>query len=106
MNKYRETQGEEEYARIRMPRKGEMFGVAEQLLGASRIKINCADEKSRICRIPGKIKKKLWIRAGDLVIVKPWEFQNAKADVIWRYTRTQAVHLSRRGLLPKNVDIF
>lgn len=40
-------------------------------------------------RILGKIKKRVWIREGDVVIVVPWEFQNEKADVVWRYTGPQ-----------------
>ncbi len=83
-----------------------MFGIADQLLGASRIKVMCGDGKSRIARIPGKLKKRMWIREGDLVIVKPWEFQNDKCDVVWRYTKTQATHLSKRKLIPKDIDIF
>lgn len=97
---------EEGYVRIRLPRKGEIFGVADQLLGASRIKVVCADRKSRLGRIPGKIKKRLWIRTGDLLIVKPWVFQDEKADIIWRYTKTQAANLSRKGLIPKELDMF
>jgi translation initiation factor 1A len=74
--------------------------MAEQLLGASRIKVMCEDGKSRMGRIPGKIKKRMWIREGDLLIVKPWEFQDDKADIIYRYTKTQSSSLKRKGLLP------
>jgi len=97
---------EEVHIRIRLPRKGEIFGVADQLLGASRIKVVCADGKSRMGRIPGKIRKRLWIRTGDLVIVKPWSFQDEKADIIWRYTKTQATNLSRKRLIPKELNTF
>jgi translation initiation factor 1A len=94
--------------RVRLPNKSkkEIFGIADQLLGASRIKVMCSDGKSRMGRIPGKIKKRMWIREGDLLIVRPWDFQDEKADIIYRYTRTQAISLSRKGLIPKSVDIF
>lgn len=97
---------EEPYVRIRLPRKGEVFGIADQLLGASRIKVMCADGKSRMGRIPGKIRKRLWIRTGDLLIVKPWSFQDEKSDIVWRYTKTQAANLRRKRLLPKGFDMF
>lgn len=99
---------EPEYVRVRLPRKknGEMFGIADQLMGASRIKVMCADGQSRMGRIPGKIKKRMWIREGDLVIVQPWEFQDEKANILYRYTRTQATYLSRKKMIPKSVDIF
>ena len=100
--------GPEGEFRVRMPRRneGEMFGIADQLLGASRIKVMCADGKSRMARIPGKMKKRMWIREGDLVIIRPWKFQDEKSDVVWRYTKTQASYLSRRKSLPKEIDIF
>lgn len=109
MAKYREQPvGEEEITRVRLPRgrRGELFAVADQLLGASRIKVMCEDGKSRMGRIPGKLKKRMWIREGDLVIVKPWEFQEDKADIVYRYTKTQSSYLKRRGMIPASIDVF
>jgi len=87
-------------------REGEILGIADQLLGASRIKVMCEDGKSRIGRIPGKLKKRMWIRAGDLVIVRVWSFQDGKADILHRYTKTESTYLSRRGVIPKQINIF
>lgn len=100
--------GQPEFVRVRLPRKrdGEMFGIADQLLGASRIRVMCADGKHRMGRIPGKIKKRMWIREGDLVIIQPWEFQDEKANILYRYTRTQAMYLSRKKMIPKSIDVF
>lgn len=97
-----------EETRVRLPNsdKGEIFAIADQLVGASRIKVMCEDGVSRLGRIPGKIKKRMWIREGDLLIVRPWDFQKDKADIIFRYTKTESSYLSRRGLLPKTIDVF
>src|SRR5207247_2610644 len=94
---------EEEVVRVRMPRakEGEIMGVADQLLGASRIRVTCQDGKS-----PGKLKKRMWIREGDLVVVKVWQFQDEKCDIKHRYTKTEASYMSRRGLIPKSINIF
>lgn len=86
--------------------KREMLAIADQLLGASKIKVMCEDGKSRMGRIPGKLKKRMWMREGDLVIIRPWEFQDAKADILYRYTRTQAAYLNRRKAIPENINIF
>ncbi len=93
---------------VRLPNKekGEIFAVAEQLVGGSRMKAICEDGKSRMVRIPGKMKRRHWIRNGDLLIIKPWEFQNDKADVILRYTKTQANNLDRKGIIPDVINIF
>ena len=53
----------------------------------------------RMGRIPGSKKKRMWIREGDLVIVTPWDFQDSKADVIWKYTVPQVNWLERKGFL-------
>jgi len=97
-----------ENVRSPMPKefKREMFGIADQLLGASKIKVMCADGQSRMGRIRGKLKKRMWIREGDLLIIRPWEFQDEKADIIYRYTRTQASNLARRGVIPDDINIF
>ena len=83
-----------------------MFAIAEQLLGGSRMNVICEDGKARMARIPGKMKRKQRIRAGDLLIIKPWEIQNSKADIVFRYKRTQATTLSKRHLLPEAIDVF
>ena len=107
-NKKGNNEETSEYVRVRLPnkREGEIFGIADQLLGAARIKVMCADGKSRLGRIPGKMKKRMWIREGDLVIVKPWAFQDEKADIVWRYTKTQANYLSRKQMIPNSINIF
>lgn len=102
------VEGGEELGRLPLPRRnrGEIFGVASQLLGAARIRVMCEDGSSRMGRITGKMKKKMWIREGDLLILRPWGFQEGKADILFRYSRTQATYLSRRNLLPASIDIF
>jgi translation initiation factor 1A len=99
---------EEEYIRLPLPNKNknEMFAIADRLMGGSRINVICADGKSRLARIPGRMKRKQRVRAGDLVIIKPWDIQDEKADIIFRYRRTQANILSRRKLIPEEIDVF
>ncbi len=101
-------EGDGEYVRSPMPKKmkREMFAIADQLMGASKIKVMCADGESRMGRIRGKLKKRMWIREGDLLIIRPWEFQDEKSDIIYRYTRTQATNLARKGVIPEIINIF
>ncbi len=83
-----------------MPRGGEVLGIVEQTLGASRMLVRCKDSKTRVCRIPGKIKRRIWVKEGDVVIVKPWSVQGEeKGDIIWRYTRPQVDRLVNQGLI-------
>ncbi|MGB9636015.1 MAG: translation initiation factor eIF-1A [Thermoplasmata archaeon] len=98
----------EENVRVPLPdrSKKEMFALAHQLLGSTHIRVICEDGKSRLGRIPGKMRKKKWIRENELLIVRPWSFEDEKADIVHRYSKTQAVNLSRKGKLPPIIDIF
>lgn len=102
------VEGGEEVGRLPLPRRsrGEVFGIANQLLGAARIRVMCEDNISRMGRITGKMKKKMWIREGDLLILRPWGFQEGKADILFRYSRTQSQYLARKNILPASVNIF
>lgn len=90
-------------AKIRYPRRDEleMFAVATQLMGTDQVKAMCEDGIERQCRIPGKMRKKVWIRQGDLLIIRLWYFQTKKADIVWRFLGTQMEHIKRKGLLTK-----
>ena len=98
----------EQNLRVTLPYKpkGEMFGVAETFQGGSRLQVICEDGVGRMGRIPGKLRRRMWVRENDLLIVVPWSFQDSKADVKFRYTPTQTANLKRRGKIPEILDIY
>ena len=97
-----------ENIRVTLPYKpkGEMFAVAETFQGGSRLQLICEDGKRRMGRIPGKLRRRMWVRENDLLIVVPWSFQDSKADVKFRYTPTQTSNLKRKGKIPEILDIY
>ncbi|MBU0615443.1 MAG: translation initiation factor eIF-1A [Nanoarchaeota archaeon] len=95
---------QEEISRTRLPRGNQVLGVLDQRLGASRVKARCLDGKERICRIPGRLKRRLWVREGDIIIVEPWEYGgDEKGDVLFKYSKAQIEYLRRKGYL-KQID--
>jgi translation initiation factor 1A len=91
---------EVEMQNIVLPATSDVLSVAVILLGFDRVMVKCQDGHERLCRIRGKIKRRIWIREGDIVLVSPWDFQTeSKGDVIWRYTRAQAERLRKNGYL-------
>ena len=86
--------------RVLLPKEGESFGIVEQRLGGSRMRVRCFDGKTRLCRIPGRLKKNLWVRERNVVIIKPWEFGgDEKGDVIYKYRPNQVDFLRKKGYL-------
>ena len=91
---------EEELSEMVLPAANDVLGVAVKLLGFDRVLVKCQDGHERLCRIRGKMKRRVWIREGDIVLVSPWDFQSDKrGDVIWRYKRSQAEWLRKKGYL-------
>jgi translation initiation factor 1A len=98
--KYEMSQEEMEVSRIRLPRQGEVLGIAEMMVGGDKIRTKCDDGNMRVVRIPGRLRKRVWVREGDLILVEPWKVQsNERGDVIFRYTSTQANWLKRKGFV-------
>ncbi len=93
--------------RVRLPRGKEVLGILESRLGASRMLVKCLDGKSRVCRIPGRLKRHLWLREGDVVIVEPWEFRGEeKGDVVYKYSLAAVEWLRRKGYLKTSEEEF
>jgi translation initiation factor 1A len=102
-----------EITRVKMPyrKNGEMFARVTDIYGQERMGVYCEDGKHRMGRIRGKIKKRVWIRKGDLVIVNPWDFeteikgQKGKCEISWRYLKHEISWLDRRDIIPENLDL-
>jgi translation initiation factor 1A len=89
------------FVRVRLPKKklNEQFACAELMMGANHIRVRCHDGVERMGRIKGKIKKRAWIREGDILIVIPWSFQDEKCDILYRYLPPQADWLRKNNYL-------
>lgn len=96
----RQEQEQEEIRRVKLPRGTQTLGILDKRLGASRCSVRCLDGKTRNCRIPGRLKRRLWFRENDVVLVEPWEFGgDDKGDIIFKYRPTQVMWLKRQGYL-------
>lgn len=96
----RKVRSEENYEALKPPSGNDVLGIAKQMMGFDRILVSCQDGHERLCRIRGKMKRRMWIRLGDIVLVSPWDFQSdTRGDIIWRYKRNQVDWLRKKGYL-------
>ena len=96
----KKVKSEEELKNMVLPAASDVLGIAEKLLGFDRVLVKCQDGHERLCRIRGKMKRRAWVRRGDIVLVSPWDFQfEERGDIIWRYKRNQAGWLRTKGYL-------
>jgi len=93
----------EEVIRVPLPKDNQVFGIVEQALGSGWMDVRCSDGKIRRCRIPGKLRRRMWIRVGDVVIIQPWEVQSdERGDIVYRYTKTQVDWLLRKNKITQD----
>ena len=93
---------EQPVIRVRLPKGEEVIGIIEQRLGGNKMLVSCLDGKTRNCRVPGRLKRALWLRPGDIVIIEPWELDKNKGDVIFKYRPNQVEWLKNKGYLKKD----
>ncbi len=98
--------GEQVAIRVPLPRGEEIIGVVEQRLGGNKMFVACLDGKTRNCRVPGRLKRKLWLRPGDVVIVEKWELNKNKGDIILKYKPNQVEWLKKKGYLKTEKSEF
>ena len=83
-----------------IPQENEVLGISEKLFGYDRVMVRCQDGMTRLCRIRGKMKRKVWVRLNDVVLVSPWDFQSdTRGDIVWRYKENQTQWLRKSGYL-------
>ncbi|WP_048061551.1 translation initiation factor aIF-1A [Hyperthermus butylicus] len=97
----------EEEARKEPPLPSEEEGtqlcVVVRLLGADHLLIRCQDGVERKARIPGSMRRRVWIREGDIVLAAPWDFKPDRADVVYRYSREELRKLVEKGIVPQEL---
>ncbi len=70
-----------------------------RMLGDGRVEVECSDGATRIGIIRGKMKKRVWIHPGETVLVGLRDFEDAKCDVIKKYTPDELRYLEGKGEL-------
>ena len=75
------------------------------MLGNGRCECFCYDGITRLGHIRGKMRKKVWITAGDIVLVGKRDFQDEKVDIIHKYSADEARNLKQYGELPDHARI-
>jgi len=99
----RQVKNESALKDLRLPEEGELFGRVLKMMGGENVMIKCDDNITRRGRIRGKLKRRVWIRDNDIVIIAPWDFnQSEHGDIVWRFTLPQVEWLKDNNHIPKD----
>ena len=75
------------------------------MLGNGRLEALCFDGERRLAHIRGKLRKKVWINQGDIILLSLRDYQDEKGDVILKYNADEARSLKAYGELPESAKI-
>jgi len=81
------------------------YAQVTKMLGNGRIEALCFDGKTRLAHIRGKMRKRVWVNSGDIVLLGLREYQDGKADVLLKYNEEDVRALKRLGHLPQSAQI-
>ncbi|CAD7699520.1 unnamed protein product [Ostreobium quekettii] len=84
---------------------GQEYAQVLRMLGNGRLEAMCMDGIKRLCHIRGKMRKKVWVNTGDVILVGLRDYQDEKADVILKYMADEARSLKQYGELPEHIRV-
>ena len=99
------NENETEKRELVFKEEGQEYAQVLKMLGNGRLDALCFDGVKRLCHIRGKLRKKVWINTGDIILLGLRDYQDGKADVILKYTSDEARNLKAYGELPDTVKI-
>ena len=92
----KDTEESQEYAQVVNPK------------GNGRFELLCCDGgKERLGTVCGKMRKRVWVNRGDLVLISKWEgmTDDTKCSIIHKYSEDEARRLQKEGELPPNFKL-
>jgi translation initiation factor 1A len=99
------NENDNEKRELTFKEEGQEYAQVLKMLGNGRLEAMCFDGVKRLGLIRGKLRKKIWINNGDIILVSLREYQDEKGDVILKYNADEARSLKAYGELPDTAKI-
>jgi translation initiation factor 1A len=84
---------------LRLPTGTQLFAVVTDIRSDGHATLRCADRKERLGKVPGRLRSRVWIHEGDVVLAEPWGWEDERAEIVWRYTHREVKRLRSDGRL-------
>jgi len=78
----------------------EEYAQITKMLGDRRVTVMFPDKTEFIAIIPGRFRKRCWMRVGDVVVVSRREFQETKMDILHKYNADEVKVLLKEYEIP------
>ena len=104
-NRRRGKNDNEEKRELEFKEDGQEYARVERMLGNGRCEVLCFDGVKRLAHIRGKMRKKVWVGASDIILVGLRDYQYSKCDVILKYNDDEARQLKENGEIPDTAKL-
>jgi len=99
------NENDNEKRELTFKEEGQEYAQVVKMLGNGRLEALCFDGEKRLAHIRGKLRKKVWINQGDIILLSLRDYQDEKGDVILKYSADEARSLKAYGELPEHAKI-
>jgi translation initiation factor 1A len=72
-----------------------------KLLGDRKVTLLLSDNSECLGIIPGRFRKRVWMKTGDIVLVSRRDFQDNKLDIIYKYNDEEKRTLVKKYEIPE-----
>ena len=81
--------------------EGQDYGIITKMLGNCNMNVECSDGTQRLAHVRGSMRKKVWMKTQDTILLSLRDFQDNKADIIHVFDTDEVRLLKSYGELPE-----
>merc|ERR1719184_201759 len=82
---------------LTLKEQNQEYARVESLCGDGRMMVNCMDGASRLGKVRGQMRKRVYVRVGDWVLVSLREIDQKKCDIILKYSEDECRQLKKQN---------
>ena len=79
------------------------YAYVQENNGSGHFRVLCSDGGERMGVLRGSMRKRVWVRRGDIVLVTLREYEDAKADIVHKYSSTEVSRLASMKEIPESL---
>ena len=74
-----------------------LYAFVREVNGHGHYRVFCNDGKERLGVLRGCMKRRVWVRCNDVVLVTTRDYQESKADIVHKYGSDEVLRLMAMG---------
>ncbi|MEB2793478.1 MAG: translation initiation factor IF-1A [Caldisphaeraceae archaeon] len=83
--------------------EGTIICTVQRIIGAGFVEVLCADRQQYKAWIPGRMRRRVWLYEGDIILFLPWGTSDMKGEVVHKYRHDEIKVLMQKGLIPEDL---